>query len=485
MRFRGTLALLVICAALGGYLYFYEYKGGEKRDKAKQEENRLWKLESNSIQQIDLISPTLRITTLRSGDKEWRITSPRALDADSDELNRIASSAADMNRESVLETNATELSRFGLKPPQTALEFKTKDGKEYKINFGIKNPTGNSNYAAIPGKSEVFLVGSYIASTFDKKLEDLRNHSVLPFEQSETQSLDLQGSKGTVQLAKDDDHWWIQGKEKWAADSSAVNGILTALSGGRIKEFFDGNPDEYTSLGFDKPFVDVRLVVGKNRAIKHLIIGTEKSMLLKKGEKKPKAEAEKKTDTDKKEKSSTNPPQLYLAKDESRKDLFFVEKDLVDKLLKSPSDFRDKALAAFQRWDIDSITLTNSKGTFTFTKSSGDWVLGDAKKKTKWDAVNGILDALEKSVKEFVDSPAALSTYGLDKPVARVVLKQGGTVKVDCAFGKETKDAVYAQVQGESSVKVADKESLEKLNKGEADFVEAAPPPAPAPAPKK
>jgi len=487
MRFRGTLVLLIICAALGGYLYFYEYKGGEKRDKAKQEENRLWKLESNSIQQIDLISPTQHIIAVRLGDKEWRITSPRALDADSDELNRIASSAADMSRESVLESNATDLSRFGLKPAQIGLDFKTKDGKEYKIDFGTKNPTGNSNYAAIPGKNEILLVGSYVASTFEKKLEDLRNHSILPFEQFETQSLDLQSSKGNVQLVKEGDRWWIQSREKWAADSSAVTGVLSALSGGRIKEFFDENPDDYTNPGFDKPYIDVRLVAGKNRAIKHLIIGTEKSKLLKKGEKKPKAEAEKKAEKDKKEEFSANAPQLYLAKDESRKDLFFVDKDQVDKLLKSPSDFRDKALAAFQRWDIDSITLTNSKGTFSFTKSSGDWVLGDAKKKTKWDAVNGILDALEKPVKEFVDNPAALSSYGLDKPAAHVVLKQGGAVKVDCIFGKETKDGVYAQVKGESSVKVADKESLEKLDKGESDFVEAAPPPTlpSTPAPKK
>ncbi len=62
----------------------------------------------------------------------------------------------------------------------------------------------------------------------------------------------------------------------------------------------------------------------------------------------------------------------------------------------------------------------------------------------------------------------------------RVVFKQGADVKVDCAFGEEAKDGVYAQVKGESAVKVADKESLEKLNKAEADFVEPPAPPAPA-----
>jgi hypothetical protein len=169
---------------------------------------------------------------------------------------------------------------------------------------------------------------------------------------------------------------------------------------------------------------------------------------------------------------------VYIARDESRKELFFVEKDVVDKLLKSANDFRDKALATFQRWDIDVIVLKNSKGSFTFTKSaeSGDWVLGDAKKKTKWDAVSSILDAIEKPVKEFVDKPGPPSTYGLDNPSLRVVLKQGATVKVDCALGKEAKEGVYAQVKGESAVKVAEKEILEKLNKSESDLLE--PPPA-------
>jgi hypothetical protein len=485
MRFRGTAILLVICAALGGFLYFYEYKGGEKREKAKQEENRLWKVESSSIQQIDLISPAQRVTALRSGDKEWRITTPRALEADSEEFNRIAGSASDLSRESVLETGAVDLSKFGLKPAQIGLEFKTKDGKEYKIDFGNKNPTGNSSYAAIPGKNEVFLVAGYVASSFDKKLDDLRNRTVLPFAETDVQSLDLQSSKGDVHLAKENDRWWILGKEKWAADSAAVSSLLTALSAGRLKEFFDESPEDYSSLGFDKPLADVRLVLGKDRAIKHLMIGAEKSTLLRKGEKKPIAAAKKNAAEDKKESASANPAELYLARDESRKSLFFVDKELADKLLKPSSDFRDKALAAFQRWDIDSITLTGPKGTFAFTKPSGEWVLGDAKKKTKWDAVNGILDALERPVKEFIDNPGPLSGYGLDKPVARVVLKQGGAVKADCIFGKGAKGGVYARVQGESSIKVTDQESLDKLDKGESDFVESTPPPAATPAPKK
>ena len=111
----------------------------------------------------------------------------RALDADSDELNRLASSAADMSRESVIEPNASDLAKFGLNPAEATLSFKMKDGAERKIRFGQNNPTGSSTYAVLDGKNEVFLVPTYTASTFKKKLTDLRNRSILKFEQFETQ----------------------------------------------------------------------------------------------------------------------------------------------------------------------------------------------------------------------------------------------------------------------------------------------------------
>jgi hypothetical protein len=484
MRFKGTFALLLICAGFGAYLYFYEMKSGTDSDAAKQEQSRIWKVDANSVQQIDIVSPEGQITAVRAGEKDWKITVPRPLEADSDEVNRLVTSASDLSRESLLESNAANLATFGLQPPRTTVELKTKDGKQYKILFGINNPTGNSTYATVPGKNEVLLVANYTATSFNKKLDDVRNRSILAFEQSEVQSADLETSKGKVQLVKENDKWAIQGKEKWPADSSAVTSILSDLSAGKVKEFFDGDPSDYVTLGFDKPSAEIRVVVGKSRAVKHLTVGIEKSRLLKKGEK-PKPEPKKTETAEKKDEKPADSSVLFLARDETRPELFFVEKEFVDKLLKTPEDLRDKALASYPRWDIDTIVLTNSKGTFTFTKSGsgGDWVLGDAKKKTKWDAVNGILDALEKPVKNFIDSPESPAAYGLEKPAVEVVLKQGGTVRADCAFGKEAKDGVYAQVKGEKSVKVADKDSLEKLNKGESDFVE--PPPAPATAPAK
>jgi hypothetical protein len=475
MRFKGTFALLVVVLLLGGYVYFYEIKGGEQRQKEKEAENQVWKFEASAIQQIDLLSQGSQITAVRRNDREWGLTFPKTYDADADELNRLASSASNIRRESVVEPNATNLSKFGLSPAQSSLKVKTKDGKEYRIDFGSSNPTGSSSYALIPGKKEVFLVSSSVVSTFEKKPDDLRNHQILSFDQPEVQSLSLKSAKGDLQLTKDsDDRWWIAGKETIAADSPGVRGMLNALSMGRIKEFFNDSADEYHGLGLDKPLIDVRLTYGKDKALKHLIIGPPKSSLRKKT-----------PAPDIRKDSESSLSEIYLARDESRPDLFFVEKDLVDKLLKTPSEVRDKALASFQRWDVDFLYLVNTKGTFTFTKSNGEWFAAGTNKKAKWDGINAILDAMEKPVKDWIDKPAPLSAYGLDNPPIRVVLKKGGTVLVDCPIGKAAKDGIYAQLKGDSSVKVADPDGLGALDKAETDLIEPPAPAAAAGTPKK
>jgi len=485
MRFRGTLILVALCAALGAFVYFYEIRGGEKRSKAETEAKQIWKVESADIQQIDLTSGQERISAVRSGEKQWKITAPRAVEADGAEMDRLAGSASSIARESVTEQNAADLGKYGLDPPQHSLSFKTKEGREYTIHFGNTNPTGSSTYAVQGGSKEVLLVASYTATGLRKTLDELRNHMVLAFDQYDAQTLDFTSSKGAVRLSKENDRWYLQGKEKWLADSSETNTLLSALSSGRLKEFFEDNPEDYQSLGFENPLLDIRVTLGKDKAIKHLQVGLAKSELARKGSKPARPAAQKSAAAQ--EKQADTSAKIYVARDESRNELFCVDQEFIDKFLKSPADLRNKALAAFQRWDIDTIVLTNPKGTFTFAKSDsgGDWLLGEEKKKAKWDAVNGILDVLEKPVRQFVEDGRPASAFGLETPAIRVVLKQKGEERVNCALGGQIADGVYAQVKGESAIKLAEKGILEKLELGMQDFLEPPPAPAATPTPSK
>ncbi len=464
MRFKGTLILFLVCIGVGCFIYFYEIRGSEEREKAKEAENRFWMIESGDIQRIELSPPEGKIVAARKSQEEWAIESPpRTLEADSEELNRLAERAAEIKYQSVLEESVTDPAKFGLSPAISGFKIQTKDETEYEVFFGNKNPSGNSAYARASGRNEIFLVPSSASDTFDKKLDDLRNRSILRFEQSEVQTLTIKNQKGDIHLLKDeDDRWWIEGKNRIAADSPGIRGILNALSMGTIPEFFDEDPGDYTNATLDKPAIDVTLTIGKDKALKNLRIGSTKTGLRKKG-----------TGVKPKDSGPASQETIYLAEDASRPELFFVKQDLVEKLDQSANDLRDKALASFQRWDVDSILLENSNGHFTFTKENGEWFFGDDKKKADFDAVTGILDALGSDTLELIDNPSALPTYGLDKPTVRVILKQQGKVVVECSMGISTEKGVYARTQGDPAVKVVESESYEKLIKSDEDFVES------------
>ena len=465
MRFKGTFALLLIAILFGAYIYFYEYKGGEKREAAKKVENRIWQFDTEDIVRAELTFNGDLIIMERSENDRWKITAPRELFADAAQINRLLSYASMLDRESVVDADAVDLAKFGLSPARLELRLTSKDGKEYGIAFGGSNPSKSFNYSALIGGKEVFLVSANAAFSFEATLEDFRDRNVLSFERARVEGVILRNPTGVIELEKDrDDRWWFRGSEKREAGGPAVRELLNALQLGKIPEFFDENAEEYENASLDTPIIDVELAFESGKATKRLVIGTEKSRLRKKT---PKAAFEGTSDSE----------EIFLARDDSRDELFFVGKDLVDKLSRSAGDIRDKALVSFQRWDVDAIMIENAQGKFQFVKTDGDWFIdGLSKKKANWSEINNIMDVLEKPVVEWIDNPAALSGYGVETPTIRVVLKKGEDVIAECAFGHAVTNGVYAKVSGDSSIKVADPEGLEALSRPESEYIEAAAP---------
>ncbi len=458
MRFKGTWILLALCLALGCFIYFYEIRGGAEREKSREAASSFWTLESGDIRRIELVGPEERIVAARGDDGGWTIQAPRPLEADDETLDQMAEKAAQVRFESVLEETA--YAQFGLDPERFRLKIEAADGQGHELLFGDRNPAGTRVYARTPGTGSVYLVSTALPETFDRKLEDLRDHSVLRFGPSEVRTLEIRNPRGTIRLARDaDDRWWIERDGRVAADSPAVRGILNELSYGRIAAFFDEDPGTYANAGLDAPGFDVRLTYGEDKALKRLRIGPRQADLRRAGAAKASALA-----------AMPEASTRYLAKDDSRAELFFVEQSLVDKLGTTEADLRDRALAAFQRWNVDAIGLENTHGSLTFVKEGGEWFFGDDRKKADFDAVSGILDALESKVVDWIDKPAGTGAYGLDAPRVRVTLRQGETVVADCRMGAKADGGVYARVQGDPSVKIADAASYDKLDRNRQDY---------------
>src|SRR5437016_2475522 len=154
MRFKGTTLLFIVFVLLGGYVYFAEYRGKDDRQKQEEAKKKAFQVEDKDISEISLIYPDRTITAVKKAEKQWQITSPAGLEADSDTWDEMASSVPRIERNDTVAQNAQDLSAFGLKDPAVKVSAKLKDGKTIDILFGSDNPRKTFSYAKLGNSND-------------------------------------------------------------------------------------------------------------------------------------------------------------------------------------------------------------------------------------------------------------------------------------------------------------------------------------------
>src|SRR4029453_5588898 len=131
----------------------------------------------------------------------------------------------EVNRE--VEASAADLKQYGLDPPRVELSFRVKGQKdEKKLALGEKTPTGGDLYARVPGQNRVFLVSSFLDSTFNKTPFALRDKAILKVERDKVEGLDLQSGTTEIQLAKKGSEWILVKPIAARADYAAVEAAV-------------------------------------------------------------------------------------------------------------------------------------------------------------------------------------------------------------------------------------------------------------------
>ena len=443
MRFKGTAALFLAFLVLGGYVYFTEYRGKEERQKQEEAKKKVFQVQDKDITEVSLTFPDRTITGVKKGEKQWEITSPPGLEADSDEWEQLASNVPKIEREDTVAQNVQDLSQFGLKDPAVKVAAKTKDGKTLEILFGSENPKKTYSYAKLPSGNDVFLSASNWAKSFTKNVSDLRNKKVLEFETDDIDNIKIVEGTKELEAQKSGDDWQLKKPIDTKADSNEISTFTSSIRFARVNSFPDPPVDGKTA-GLDAPSIKITLHDNKAKADRTLLIG------------------------------KTSSTDRYYARDASRDTIFIIDKEIAEKSRKPVFDWRDKSITKIDREKIDKIEILRGTDTITMLKSGSDWKLPD-EKKLQWDKVSSMLNALDfEKAKDIIDSPKGLSSYGLDKPKLEVVLRQGSNELARVGFGGDSKmpEGIYVKTSDRPAVKVVSKDVFDKFNVKVEDLVE-------------
>lgn len=422
---RSFLALLVVAAGLGAYIYFVESKRTPSAERTETRQ-KVFAVESADIQELDVRSEKGERTKVKKTAGKWQIVEPTAAEADESEVSSLTSSLASLEIQRVVEEKAADLDQYGLKAPRLELVFAKADGKDaQRLHVGRKTPTGGDLYAKLAGQDRVFLIPAYLDTTFNRGTFDLRDKHLLKFERSQVDALEIVSGAKTLRFTKSGAEWKIASPVQARADYSQVEGVIGRVDDGRMSAIVASGEADLKVYGLDKPTVTVRLGTGSSQAT--MAFG----------------------------KAADNADQVY-ARDLSRALVFTVQKSLSEELgTKSAADYRRKDLFEFRPFTASRVEFVRDGKSFVFEKTKAQdgtdkWrQTAPAPRDPDATKMESLLSAFANlRAQSFVESTAAT---GLDAPAIVVSAEFGESdnkKKEMVRFGR-TKDAAFAALDGE------------------------------------
>ncbi len=337
-RLWSTMALVVVLAGLGAYIYFVDSK---RPVSSIEEKQKVFAVEADKIQEITIRSGD-ETSTLRKVDGTWKMTAPVDADVDQTEISSLTSNLASLEINRVIEENAPNLGEFGLANPRIEVSFKGENDTAGQIQIGDKTATQSDLYAVKPGEKRVFVISSYQETTLAKKPFDLRDKRVLKFERDKVDSVEIaQGGPTAIGLARTGSDWVVKSPVEARGDYSAIEGLLTKLSSANMTKLVEpsaSDPAVFTKYGLDKPAVTVTLGAGSARAT--LVLGKEEEGAV-------------------------------YARDQSRGMVFAVDPTLATDLKKAVDEYRDKDLFEFRNFNAARLRIVRGADTSEFQKVAG------------------------------------------------------------------------------------------------------------------
>ena len=434
---RTFLGLLIVLVALGSYLYFVESKRTPGDDTPKKE--KVFAVEADKIEEISIKAENGEQTTLRKANAEWQIVAPEAAKPDSAEVSGLTSNLSTLEMQSVVDENAADLKEYGLAQPRVQVTFKS-GGKDQTLQIGQKTPPGSDYYARRGNENKVFLIASYLDSTFNRKPFDLRDKSAVRVERDKLDAIEIVSGDRTTRFAKANGEWQMTSPGNARADFGAVEGLIGRLSGLQMKSIAAPDAAELKKFGLDKPAATVRLGTGSSQAA--LVFGS-------------KAE------------------DGVYARDQSRPMVFVVDGSLLEELKKDPFEFRQKDL--FDARSFNSTRLEIARGGQTQVFERTKVKNKEGQEEDKWRQVSPQARDLDASKVESLLSAitgaqatafgAAGAKAALEKPELTVAIKYDEGKKEDrVTFARSgaTAYAARAADPAPATVNVATLDSIVK-----------------------
>jgi hypothetical protein len=438
------LTSLALLAVLGGLVYWTNKHPNTDTAASKTPASpKLIAVDANQIESIRLAktgSDPVEIVKLAN---TWTISKPTAMAADADAVNMLTGSLATLNADRVIDEHPSSLKDFGLDMPTDEIDVTVKGGKTTKLLLGGDTPANTGTYAKLDSDPKVYTLPTYLKTSFDKSVNDLRDKRLLTFNQDKLTAVTVTGKGAPVEFGKNaQGDWQITKPKPMRADSTQVDDILRKLKDAKMDlTGAKSNPKEATAQYASGEKVGVAATTDNT--------GTQT------------LEIHKSKDKD----------GGYYAKSSAVPGIFKIAGDIGDSMGKSIDDFRNKKLFDFGFNDPSKLELNGT----SYQKAGDKWTSGS----NNYDA--GTIQAVIDKLRDLAATKFSEKMAGAQ--ALTVGVTAGDNHRYEKATINKDGDSYDAQRDGEpNTVYVIDGKNIDDLQKAIVGIKPSAPS---APAKKK
>ena len=435
MKPKGLLVAVVLLAVLGGAIWYSNKKQAQKDKAPADAGTKIVSIQENRFREIRLQKAGAEPLVLSTDSGKWALTAPQPFPADPEACSSLIASLSSVTADKTIEDNAADLASYGLAIPTLKVHVIEKDGKQVDLAIGDDTPANSGTYAKVSGDPHVYTVASYLKTSLDKTVNDLRDKRLLIFEPRTLTRVKLAARGSEIVFGRNAaNEWQIMEPRPLRVDS----GQLEALDG-KLR-------DAKMDLGAAPDEAAKKFTAAAPVALAQVTDGSGSQTL----------EVRKDKDNN------------YYARSSAVVGAYKIASDIGEGLNKSLDDFRNKKLFDFGFANPRMLEIKNGAGTpMTYANTGAKWTAGP--KNMDNGSIQNLIDKLrDLSASKFVEQ-------GGGQQVFEASVESKGSAKIERVIVTKQGEKYLAQREGEPSIYELDAKAVEDLEKAAGEVKEAVP----------
>lgn len=421
MRYWPTLAMALMLAGLGAYLYVVELPQQAAQTSQETRAKKVLLFEQQALSGITFKTDRDELVFARDPNKGWILTAPLKTDADQREIQNLIRALVTGTVSRVVEDHPASLQPFGLEKPVTTITISA-NGEKDTFSIGDSGPLTSTLYVLRGSDQKVLLTDMAAKDFVNKTLMTFRRKDLMRISSNDIERIRLTYPTTEIVLyhgnEKPKKKWKIRYPIEADADQTEVRTLLFRLEALKASGIVDPGParDALAKI-LARPKVKVTV---------HAAEGDQTLKLFQPDPSSGEAIAE----------TSPDGP------------LYRVNPTAIKDLTKELLAFQDKRLLGVDYTEIAMLSVKTAKETYILINQSGEWVLEDRPtEKLDQQAAELFVSRVANVPSEgrVVKQAGPLAPYGLVTPAAEFVATgRDGKIAGKLSIGSHADGLAYA-----------------------------------------